>query len=222
MTLPLAPARSNSTHLKLDSNAPSAAQLDRIAELLRSGELVVAPTETRYGLLACVADERAIARLCAAKRRATKHPVSVFVRSLEEIAAHGSVTDSARLLAETFLPGPLTLVLKNVAGWRAPLAVDGKTGFRVSSSPLIDGLLDRVGAPLTATSANLSGRPDEETVGAINHQLGETIAMYIDGGRLDGLVSTVVDCSGKTVRVLRESAISRESLAKVVKLTYDE
>ena len=222
MTQPLAPARSSITRLTIDPAAPAGDVLDRAAEQIREGQLVVAPTETRYGLLANATGQAAVTRLCEAKGRAFQHPVSVFVASLDDLARYGEITPAARTLAERFLPGPLTLVLRCRVNWAAPLAVAGKTGFRISPSPVIRGLLDRVGAPLTATSANLTGRPEESAVAAIEAQLGDAVACYLDAGLLEGAVSTVIDCSEATPKVLRESAISSAAIAEVVKLEGNE
>jgi len=215
MSQPLVPTLSNTTRHTIDPRSPDPARLDRAAELLRAGRLVVAPTETRYGLLGRSGDEAAVRRLCAAKGREFHHPVAVFVRSVTDLSVYAELTPAAKLLAERFLPGPLTLVLASLANWPAPLVVSGKTGYRVSPSPVIAGLLERVGEPLTATSANLSGQPEAAEVGEIEAQLGDTISLYLDGGRLEGAVSSVVDGTTTPPRLLREGALSHEKLAAV-------
>lgn len=215
-------ARRTDTRLTIDPAAPDHETLDRAAEVIRAGGLVVAPTETRYGLLGQATDPTAVRRLCAAKGRAFHHPVAAFVASIEELDRYAEVGEAARTLAARFLPGPLTLVLRTAVNWPEPIVVAGKTGFRISPSPTIAGLLERVGRPLTATSANLSGQPEEITVAAIEMQLGESVALYLEAGPLSGKVSTVLDCTGRHPKILREGAISRQSLGEVTELDRDE
>jgi L-threonylcarbamoyladenylate synthase len=157
-----------------------------------------------------------VARLQQVKGRAADQPVSVFLESAAEISRYGKLTEIARRLAQAFLPGPLTLVLEAVVDWHAPLVVNGKIGLRVSPSPVILQLVRLVGAPLTATSANLSGRPGSDTIDAIYEQLGEAVALYLDGGRLTGTVSTVVACDSRGLAVLREGAITTVELQRAL------
>ncbi|MBI5266449.1 MAG: threonylcarbamoyl-AMP synthase [candidate division Zixibacteria bacterium] len=194
-----------------------AESLDRAVSVLESDGLVVAPTETRYGLLASAISATAVARLFEVKGRAHNMPTALFVRGIDDMERYGSVTPSARRLIARFLPGPLTLVLTAVVDWGAPRVVDGKIGFRWSSSPFIASLLDRTAGPLTATSANRSGRPDPESIEEIAAIFGEGIDLYIDGGALTGPTSTVVECVGESVRILREGAISAAEIEESIR-----
>jgi tRNA threonylcarbamoyl adenosine modification protein (Sua5/YciO/YrdC/YwlC family) len=94
--------------------------------------------------------------------------------------------------------------------------VDGKIGLRWSSSPVIDGLLRRLECPLTATSANISGRPDPESVEEIVSQFGDRVDLYLDAGPLTGPTSTVVDCSGEKPKILRDGAIPRAEIEREI------
>jgi tRNA A37 threonylcarbamoyladenosine synthetase subunit TsaC/SUA5/YrdC len=98
-----------------------------------------------------------------------------------------------------------------------PVVVDGSIGVRVSSSGLIAGLVRAAGTPLTATSANLSGAPDAETIDQITAVFGDGVDLYLDGGALTGPVSTVVDCRGDGVRVLRRGAIAAVEVEEELK-----
>jgi tRNA threonylcarbamoyl adenosine modification protein (Sua5/YciO/YrdC/YwlC family) len=181
--------------------------LIRVVQVLESGGLVVAPTETRYGLLTRADSDTAVTRLFEVKGRTRQTPTAMFVRGIDEMSRYGLVTLSARRLARRFLPGPLTLVVQAVIVWGPPRVVENKIGFRWSSSPLIAALLEKMPGPLTATSANRSGQPDLESVEEIAAVFGDEIDLYIDGGTLAGPTSTVVECIGESVRVLREGAI---------------
>jgi L-threonylcarbamoyladenylate synthase len=207
MTLPSVP---------IDPLSPQSAVLDRAAEALRRGDLVVAPTETRYGLLVRADQQSLLEHLYRVKQRDLDQATAVLVRGLGEIEALGVMTPAARRLASRFLPGPLTLVLAGRPDWPPPRVVGGKIGIRWSSSPVIAGLLKRLDCPLTATSANISGRPDPESVEEIASQLGNRVSMYLDAGPLSGATSTVVDCSAEPARILRDGAIGRSEIETVL------
>lgn len=191
---------------------PDSALLDRAIAALQQGQLVVAPTETRYGLLARADSEAALLRLYEAKGRPPTMPVAMFVRDEATVLSLAHVSAPARKLMSDFLPGPLTLVLPARVAWGPPRVVDGKIGFRWSSSVLIDALVRGVPFSLTATSANLSGRPEMETVDQIVRQFGSSVAVCIDGGRLAGPVSTVVECSSEGIKIRRVGAIATEAV----------
>jgi tRNA threonylcarbamoyl adenosine modification protein (Sua5/YciO/YrdC/YwlC family) len=202
--------------LKIDPVHPEDATLDEAAGILSRGGPVVAPTETRYGLLARADSQPLLERLYALKSRPLDQATAVMVGGSKEIETLGDLTPVARVLSERFLPGPLTLVLRARLDWPPPRVVDGKIGLRWSSSPVIDGLLRRLSCPLTATSANISGRPDPESVEEIMSQFGDRVDLYLDAGPLTGPTSTVVDCSGPKPRILRDGAIPRADIERAI------
>ena len=202
--------------LTIDGTVPDPAALDQAAQALSCGELVVAPTETRYGLLVRADKQEYIKKLYGLKQRDLRQATALFVRDLTEAAKLGRLTAAAETLFEQFLPGPLTLVLQAVPDWPPPRVVDGKIGLRCSSAATIRGLLDRLPMPLTATSANISGESEAESVEELAAVFGERVALYLDAGPLTGTVSTVVDCSVDPVRILREGTISRERIRQAL------
>lgn len=183
--------------------------------MIADGGLVVAPTETRYGLLVRGDNDAAVDRLFELKGRQFTSPTALFVANKSDIARLGYVTPIAQDLIDEYLPGPLTLVLAARVDWRAPRVVDGKIGIRYSSSHLIGQLVEAVEAPLTATSANLSGHPNRETIHDIQTDFGERVDLYIDGGSLTGPVSTVVECVDSSYRILRAGAIPIEEIERI-------
>jgi L-threonylcarbamoyladenylate synthase len=211
------PVTSDMTILRLNPQHPDRATLDQAAEILINGGLVVAPTETRYGLLARADRADSLKRLFDAKGRSVLQPTSVFVSNLADVGRYALVTVNAHALAASFLPGPLTLVLNATVQWDAPLVVKGKIGFRISSSPVIAYLVGAVGAPLTATSANRSGEGDLATVGEIQAVLGDQIDLYLDGGPLLNDTSTVVDAAGDAMVILREGGIPATAINQAVR-----
>jgi len=202
--------------LSTDPIHPDRAVLDKAAESLGRGEVVVAPTETRYGLLVRADDQKYLEILYALKGREGTKATALLVRDLDDAGALGEMTPEALALAEHFLPGPLTLVLRARRSWQPPRVVDGKIGVRWSSSPVIRGLMAKTSAPLTATSANISGRADPESVEEIVSMFGDRISVYIDAGPLTGRTSTVVDCSTRKARILREGAVPRAEIERVL------
>ena len=204
---------SSSKYLTIGPQGASPEILRQAAQALRNNELVVAPTETRYGLLARADSIEALDLLRRVKMRGEHHAVAVFARNRADIEQWGEVDERTARLIEAFLPGPMTLVLKAKVDWPSPAVVDGRLGIRWSSSPLIQALLEEVEAPITATSANLSGRAEHEGVQEIREDFGDAVAVYLDAGVLKGATSTVVDCSRDKLVVLREGAIAADRIA---------
>ncbi len=205
--------------VRIDCENPQGRLIDQAATLLLRCDLIVAPTETRYGLLARADDSRSLEKLYRAKDRDRAAAVAIFVDSIEALDAYGVMTPSARRLAKRFMPGPLTLVL--TAADEATLTVesDGRVGLRVSSSPVVKALLEKVRKPLTATSANLTGHGEAETIDQVVETFGSDVALYLDAGRLVGSVSTVVLCQGDRTELLREGALSAAGVASVLQET---
>lgn len=193
----------------VDSSGLQPELLERATNALAHGGLIVAPTETRYGLLARADDSAALDKLYNVKGRSSRAPVAVFVGGVTALSEHAVMTAASDVLAARFLPGPLTLVLKAAPDNRWPVANDGWIGLRVSSSSVVKALVESAQFPLSATSANKSGGPEAETVDEIYDAFGDQVALYLDAGRLSGAVSTVVRCDSEQVEILREGAVSR-------------
>ncbi|MGH7934014.1 MAG: L-threonylcarbamoyladenylate synthase [Candidatus Binataceae bacterium] len=185
-------------------------------EALRAGEPVVYPTETFYGVGADALSPAALERLFALKRREAGKPVALIAADIEmAFALAREIPDAARRLAEAFWPGPLTLVMPPRAGLPEPLAgPDGGVGVRVSSHPVARELAARLGRPITATSANLSGDPPATTLDETRAAFGDRIRIYLEGGRLGASApSTVIAFDRGEWRVLRTGAISHAAIA---------
>ena len=198
-------------------SAAEAAALEAACLALDAGELVVYPTETFYALGADATAPAALERLFAVKRREPGKPVALIVADLKMARRTvGEMPPAARRLARAFWPGPLTMVLPARRGELPPalIGAGGGVGLRISSHPTARMLARRLGRPLTATSANLSGRPPASTVGQARAALGERVKVYLDGGTLGAVpASTVVTFEGNRLRVLRAGPISRRALA---------
>ena len=193
--------------------------VQQAAAVIRAGGLVGMPTETVYGLAADAASGPALARLYAVKGRPADHPSIVHVASVEDAAGWAAVWPAqAELLARRFWPGPLTLILP--AGERAHPAALGGTGtiaLRIPDAPLALALIEAAGTGLAAPSANRFGRVSPTTALHVAEDLGQDVAVILDGGRCSiGVESTIVDLTGPHPRILRPGAITAEMLEEAL------
>lgn len=196
--------------------AERAAAAESVGAHLRGGGVVAYPTETVYGL-GCALDPRALATLAAFKG---DRPFLLLIAGPEQAPAL-AWTEDARRLAARFWPGPLTLALDDPGG-RYPPQVrgpDGAVAVRVSPHPAIPALLAAAGGPVTSTSANRPGEaPSDRAADAAGAAASIPGLLVLDGGALPASrPSTIVRCGG-TVRLLREGAVTRNDLERVVEL----
>ncbi len=194
--------------------------IDRAAALLRSGKLVAFPTETVYGLGADATDERAVARIFAAKGRPRFNPLIVHVPGLPEAEAIAVFDERAREIAAQFWPGPLTLVLpRRATSGISLLACAGldTVAVRAPAHPVAQALLRATGRPLAAPSANRSGRVSPTMAEHVAAELGRRAALTLDGGPCAvGVESTVLDLTGKIPALLRPGGVTLEELSAVL------
>ncbi len=186
--------------------------LKEALQVLRNNGIIMAPTETKYGLLARIDSAETVKKVYDIKSRPLSKPTAIFVRSNDELKHFAEINPIANTIAREFLPGPLTLILKAQTELSAPIVIDDKIGLRFSSSALISQLLSQTDCNLTATSANISGKEEPGDIEEAISQFGDNIDLYLDAGPLDGPASTVVDCSGDTYKILREGAITKEDI----------
>ena len=193
---------------------------EAIAVLKGSG-LVAYPSDTVYGLGAAASDERAVARVFAAKGRLSEKALSLLLADVEDMAPLcADVPPAAKLLAERFWPGPLTLVLRRAPALQsAALGGGDNVALRVPDHLFLRELIRALGEPITGTSANRSGRPSCRTAREVRRQLGSAVDLIIDGGpSRAGPESTVIDITLEQVTMLREGAIPRSEVERVVRL----
>ena len=191
------------------------AALEAALEAIRGGHCVVLPTDTVYGIGANAFDPQAVQGLLDAKERGRDMPPPVLIAEPSMLrAVADEVPEGARKLAQALWPGALTLVLKAQAGSGMDLGETGGTiAVRVPDHDDARALLRRTG-PLAVSSANVSGQAAALTCQEAEEQLGDRVAVYLDGGPVSGAVpSTIVDfASSDTGLVLRMGAISLETL----------
>lgn len=190
------------------------------ARLLQAGKLVAFPTETVYGLGADATNDRAVARIFAAKQRPRFNPLIVHLRGLEEAEVHVQLNPVARKLADAFWPGALTLVLPRRTNCSlSPLVSAGldTVALRVPAHPVARQLLEESGVPIAAPSANASGRISATTAQHVETSLGRSVDLIIDAGPTPlGLESTVIGFEDGRPVLLRSGAITRAALEDAI------
>ena len=188
-------------------------------EALRAGAIVALPTDTVYGIAVALETKGGIEALFAAKRRPPEKGIALLLADAAQAPAIGQWPAAAAALANAFWPGGLTVVVEQRPDVPLPAALSGGAttiGLRVPDHAAPRALAAAVG-PLPTTSANVSGLPEARTATEIVDQLGDAVALVIDGGSArGGPPSTVVDCSVERPVLLRSGAIGGEQVAAVL------
>jgi len=204
--------------LRVNPDEPEAHHIDYVVASLNTGNVVALPTDTFYGLAVDPVNLRAVDRIYDLKTRARHKPLSLLIAEVSQAYELARQLDSAfDRLAEKFWPGPLTLVVK--AGSKLPLRVTANTGnlaLRVPEAAICRAVVTRLGLPITATSANLSGLPECTHAQGVRDQFGDQIPLIVDGGSTARTVpTTIVDLSGggNSWMILREGAIPTHEIA---------
>jgi L-threonylcarbamoyladenylate synthase len=208
--------------MKLDLNTaivPAAGAADAAAQCLEDGGLVAFPTETVYGLGADATNARAVARLYEAKGRPSFNPLIAHVSDLQAAQRIARFDDRSLRLAETFWPGPLTLVLPKASGCPvSDLATAGleTLAVRVPAHPAARAILRAFGKPVVAPSANISGHVSPTTAAHVFGDLAGRIDLIVDGGPVSvGVESTIVGCF-ETPMLLRPGGLPRDDIERVL------
>ena len=196
----------------------------RAVEVLRSGGVVALPTDTLYGISANALDADAASRVFSVKGREEFSPLPVFVSDVNDLFLYGrDVPDVAFRLAELFWPGKLTIVVRKSD--RIPPVVSGglvTVGLRIPDHSVPRRIVRELGAPVTATSANVSGKPALTAASDVVAELGARLELVFDGGALSpSLPSTVIDVTAAPPRILREGAVSPSRIQKLAGIALE-
>ena len=192
---------------------------DEAAEIIKSGGLVAVPTETVYGLAGNGLDEEAVKQIYEVKGRPQVKPLSLMVPGAEAMEQYcEDVPQGARLLAERFWPGPLTIVLKAKDHIPSIVLAGGDTvGLRCPDHPMTLELLKKAGVPFAAPSANPSGEESPKTAQKVQDYFAGRIGGIIDGGECSiGLESTIISMAQKPYRILRQGALAEKEIASAL------
>ncbi|MFA5374710.1 MAG: L-threonylcarbamoyladenylate synthase [Dehalococcoidia bacterium] len=194
--------------------------IERAVRILKNGGIVAFPTDTIYGLGANAFDEDAVLRIYEAKIRPRNFALTLLLADTSQIKLVAEdIPKMAWKLAEKFMPGALTIVLNKSMAVSNMITGDGNTvAVRIPNHPVPIALVKGLGAPITGTSANISGGNNPLTAEDVFKQLRYRIDMIIDGGRCPiGVSSTVLDLTTNPPKIIREGAISRDQIESVCK-----
>ena len=200
---------------KIDKNNLDPEVIEEAGNILKNGGLVAFPTETVYGLGGNALDPKASMKIYAAKGRPSDNPLIVHIADIKDLAKITTeIPEGARILAEKYWPGPLTMILPKADS--VPKETTGgldSVAVRFPSDRIAQELIKAAGGFVAAPSANTSGRPSPTMAEHVEEDLGDAIEMIIDGGQVGiGLESTIVDFTEDVPVVLRPGYISLEML----------
>lgn len=189
---------------------------ERVVEALRAGELVVVPTDTVYAVVADAFQSEATARIFAARHASRQAPLTVFVRSPRQLnGLTERRTEQADRLVAACWPGPLTLVLPAADGVFWDLGdARGTVALRMAPEQLLLDVIAEVG-PVAGSAASSAGGPPPTTVEIARDALGDAVSLYVDAGKRDATVSTIVDASRGGAEVLRVGAVSADEVVAI-------
>ncbi len=189
------------------------AAADRAAEVLRNGGIVLYPTDTLYGLGADALSDAAVEKIFEIKGRDEHKPIHAILADIDAATAYGTVSGVARLLEDEMPKGKITYIVPKKDSMTTGISKGMETfGFRIPDSELCKTMVRTFGGPITATSANISGKVPQRTVDSILEQLGEKASLVdlaIDGGELpESQPSTVINLTQGHPLILREGAVA--------------
>jgi L-threonylcarbamoyladenylate synthase len=200
--------------IEIDAEKPSDAAIERAANAVRRGKIIAIPTEGLYTIIGDPFNLQAVARVFQAKGRETTRSLPLLVGDhlmVEDLARE--LPTSFALLVRRFWPGPLTIILPAAA--KVPLKVTGNTGrlgVRHSQSVVANLLIERLGQPLIATSANVSGEPTCHSGIEVFGNMDGRVDLVLDGGYCSGPGNTTVDITEPEWKVIREGMITTKDL----------
>jgi len=193
--------------------------ISKAISVLNEGRLVGVPTETVYGLAGDATNDGAVARIYEVKNRPDFNPLIIHGPSVESLEAYAHFNDKARLLAQTFWPGPLTMVLPRKESNLSLLLSAGldTVAVRIPNHPVMLDLLKEFGKPLAAPSANPSGAISPTSARHVEDGLGDKIDLILDGGDCTvGVESSILDMTTDQPTLLRAGGIALEDIKVVI------
>ncbi|MGH9719450.1 MAG: L-threonylcarbamoyladenylate synthase [Bryobacteraceae bacterium] len=205
--------------IEIDPEQPPEAALDRAASAVFQGKVVAIPTDALYTLVADPFNLRAVTQVFCAKGRENHRSLPLLVSDIFMAEDLGrELSNRFYLLARRFWPGPLTIIV--AASPKVPLRVTGNTGrlaIRQSRAPVANALIERMGQPLIATSANISGQPTCRSGIEVFGMMDGRVDLVLDGGLCAAGGSTTVDITEPYWRVIKEGAIGEKEIAECLK-----
>ena len=197
--------------LRISSKHPDKKKIGIAAQIIKAGGIAIFPTETVYGLGASPYNKKAVNKIFKLKGRSLKKPLAVIISDpiqVRPLVKH--ISRQARTLMKRYWPGPLTLIFNKSSKIPSYVTAGGRTlGIRMPDDPITRELIKAAGMPIVATSANRSGAKDPFTAKEAIRQLKQA-DVVIDGGRTRlRKPSTVIDVTGKRMKILRKGSLSK-------------
>ena len=192
--------------------------VEKAAELIKQGKIVVFPTETVYGIGTNGLDEQAVKRLYEVKQRPLNKPISLLVSNMEMINLIAKdITEAEYKIMEKFFPGPLTIILKKKEIVPDILTAGQNTvGVRMPRGEIARKLVEYANVPIAAPSANISGEPSGTNLQEIKKHFEGKVDYFIDGGNSElGLSSTIVQVVDGKPQILRQGSITLEQINQI-------
>ena len=194
-------------------------QVEKAVGVLRNGGVIAMPTDTLYALTAAADDAGAVRRVFAIKGREQGRPLPLFVSGTEMAERLAVFNEAARRLAARFWPGQLTIVVPKREDYDSEALAGSQTvGLRVPDHEVARAVVEALDAPVTGTSANLSGGANPVSAEEVRQQLGDCIDLILDAGPcVHGVGSTIVECSGPEPVILRQGAVAADRIAAALR-----
>ena len=193
--------------------------INQAAELVRAGHLIVIPTDTLYGLACDAFNPAAIQAIYAAKQRPQSKSLPVLLADSADLPRIArTVPPAAQLFIEQFWPGPLTILLPKHPQLPTAISNNNNVAVRIPNNEVARAIIRAVGGAMAVTSANLSGEAPATTAAAALNGLYDVVTAVIDDGPSpEAVASTILDCTGNELKILREGAISSHRLLEQAK-----
>lgn len=191
-------------------------QIEELSNILKNDGVIAVPTDTVYGLCACMNSKKAREKLIEIKNRPENKAFPIMCNSIEQIKSIAKVDEKTEKIIKAFMPGPITLVL--LKGEKVPKYINkgsNEIGIRMATSKPLEELIEKVGSPIFMTSANLSGEPVCKTIKEIENVF-PNIDGILEGEVSYGKASTIVDCTTDEIKIIREGPIAFEEIEKIL------
>jgi len=187
------------------------------AEVLTNNGVIAIPTDTVYGIACLAFNSLAIERIFSIKGRDSNKALPILINNIKQLELFAQpINKNAKKLIESFWPGALTIIVLRKHTLPENLSPYPTVGVRMPKHPWLINLIEKVG-PLAVTSANLSGHPEACNAQEVDEELNGKIDLIFDGGQSTLILpSTVVDCSGPEIKILREGPIKSEMITTIL------
>jgi L-threonylcarbamoyladenylate synthase len=204
-------------HIVTSQDTPSKSAINRASKILRSGGIIIYPTDTLYGFGVVINNKKAVRKLYDIKKRDRKKPYSILINNIKQAEQIcGGLTSREIEIFKRLLPGKITVLIEA----KKKLDIPGfehlnKVGFRIPESKLCQQLVQKVGSPLSSSSVNISYEPNIDETSEISEKFSSQVDLFLDAGPVYSLKgSTVIDLTVSPPVIVREGDVLKEDIKK--------